>query len=457
LSDLDGLIVLQCPLRYRLTVAPRDDGPGTGFTQGEGEAEGRLLKETLEVWPVLGEPLSVSYREIIEIQEGDYRFKVILGDGQMLELSEMGYRYEDFLENLIRLRNELRLSDMLMDESVIVPRIAGRFREVDQAQGYSGDCSVRLYERALVIIPRVSDPVRIPLTFISQVSEIDYALRVDTQFGQSYVFSQMGEGLDLLKRSLSKALNDMRSRAMSICRDILPNAPAKTLWALAKHMEEGKAARKRDISAISTTFWSQMEKRLASSDIWDSYEHLKSLSIDHEMCIGFKRGLMPRREEDDYLWFLAPIAGDGTRGGNALAMEATLSLGSGRATYFFRIMSRGEFRVADNERLLDEVRRAIEIVSRSMIDINFRREPIYLPYDRLLEPRYARYLSALDLLPSLRVLRNLFIGRVPHVTPEQWKKDVEALLAFNVRVAGDDEKWQRTKGGHVEDYDEVLE
>ncbi len=454
-SDQDGTVVLRCSLRYRLAMgsAGESSAGAVGVTQAQGAAEGRLLQDTFEVWPTFGEPLSASYREIAEIEEGDYRFKVVLRDGQIIECAEIGYQYEDFLENLIRLRNELRLSDMLMDESVIVPGISGHFLERGPTPGRSGEGLVRLYETALVVIPRTSDPVRIPYSFISQVSEPDYALQVDTEFGPSYVFSQMGEGLDLLKRSLSKASTDLAARALSICREILPNAPAKTLWSLARFMREGKAARRRDISTLSTGFWSQLEKRLVLAGLSDSYDYLKSLSMEDEMCIGFKRGLISG-QEDAYVWFLAPIAGDTKRGGNALAMEATSGQGSGRATYFFRVMSRGEFACAGKDRFLEEARWAIEMVNRSMIDINFRREPIYLPYDRLLEPKYARYLSALDLLPSLGVLRSLFIGRVAHVSPEQWKKDVGELLAFNVRATGDEEKWKRSKGSLVDECDE---
>jgi len=91
-------------------------------------------------------------------------------------------------------------------------------------------------------------------------------------------------------------------------------------------------------------------------------------------------------------------------------------------------------------------RRADELaalINSCLQAVNFRREPIYLAEERLYEPRYARYRFSVMRLPELRRLRELFIGRVIHSSPEQWKRDVEDLLRFNVTAAGDAEKWQK--------------
>ena len=46
-------------------------------------------------------------------------------------------------------------------------------------------------------------------------------------------------------------------------------------------------------------------------------------------------------------------------------------------------------------------------------------------------------------MPSLRMLRSLFIGRVIHSSLEQWKSDVASLLAFNTKSLDDTEKWKK--------------
>jgi len=85
----------------------------------------------------------------------------------------------------------------------------------------------------------------------------------------------------------------------------------------------------------------------------------------------------------------------------------------------------------------------IKKINKCMLAINFRREPIYLPDERLEEPRYLKYRFAIQKIPSLRILRSLFIGRVIHRSPEQWQEDVINLLRFNVNTEDDKKKWKK--------------
>ncbi len=78
-----------------------------------------------------------------------------------------------------------------------------------------------------------------------------------------------------------------------------------------------------------------------------------------------------------------------------------------------------------------------------MLDINFRREPIYLPDEKMDKAEYFKYQIALQKIPSLQVLRDLFVGRVIHASPAQWKSDVTDLLKFNVTTKNDSDKWKK--------------
>ena len=78
-----------------------------------------------------------------------------------------------------------------------------------------------------------------------------------------------------------------------------------------------------------------------------------------------------------------------------------------------------------------------------MIEINFRREPIYLTENQLESTEYTQYRFAIAKIPSLKILRDLFIGRVIHASKEQWKADVTSLLAFNTQSIDDNEKWSK--------------
>jgi hypothetical protein len=95
------------------------------------------------------------------------------------------------------------------------------------------------------------------------------------------------------------------------------------------------------------------------------------------------------------------------------------------------------------EQLDGEVDKLIKTINRCMLDINFRREPIYLPEERFDEADYVKYKIALRRIPSLQILRILYIGRVIHASPEQWKNDVMELLRFNIATPDDSAKWKR--------------
>ena len=78
-----------------------------------------------------------------------------------------------------------------------------------------------------------------------------------------------------------------------------------------------------------------------------------------------------------------------------------------------------------------------------MIEINFRREPIYLTENQLESTEYTQYRFAIAKIPSLKTLRDQFVGRVIHASQEQWKTDVTSLLAFNAKSIDDNEKWSK--------------
>ena len=75
-----------------------------------------------------------------------------------------------------------------------------------------------------------------------------------------------------------------------------------------------------------------------------------------------------------------------------------------------------------------------------MIDINFRREPIYLSDDSLDSPKYTQYRFAVAKIQSLRILRSLSIGRVIHSSFDQWKNDITNLLDLNNNIKDDSAK-----------------
>ena len=144
----------------------------------------------------------------------------------------------------------------------------------------------------------------------------------------------------------------------------------------------------------------------------------------------------------DYIWFLVPIIADvASSSGNAIAFEASGS-DSSRATYLFRIAGRKEYPgfSASEKKLTAEA--ALERTVNALVEINFRREPIYLDEAALLSEAHTHYRYAINALPGLRDLRERFIGRVQHVSAEQYVQQIDDLLTFNTTSRSDSDRWK---------------
>jgi hypothetical protein len=409
----------------------------------DGSAKAKLNNRFLSISPDDGELLTVPYTDIITIAEDDYRINLFLSSGFKITLSQLGYNYENFLLILIKMWNELLMKYLLMNEGLRASQIDSSFIYYTQDEEVlRGLSELRLYDSALIILPQKSKPIRVPYCYISNFQEKDYSVYVESELGERFVFSQMGEKRDFFKRSLSEAIDELTERTQLLIKELMPQLDTVKMRRLTHLLREGKAAEKTEIDKVADEFWIQLETKAKTMGLENSYDFLKEIGQSERICLGMKRGLSLKTTED-YIWFLVPIYGIGiSETGNAVALEATTGDDEGKATYFFRIMSRKDYSITkDLPKLNQEFDRFLGTVNQCMIEINFRREPIYLTEDQLSSSKYLHYKFAVQEMPSLRMLRNLFIGRIMHYSPEQWKNDVLALLKFNMDQKDDDSKW----------------
>jgi hypothetical protein len=438
-EDKKPKILLKFPLNYSLSSSG-------GQETAHGEATVQLAEGSLTILPKFGEVIYLSLRDIADLSENDYKVRLVLTSNENLTLSNLGYQYEDFLRVFAGLRNEILLKDMLMQEGLRKSNIAAEVVYLDEEGGekLKGKCSLRLYDTAIVVIPEKADLTRIPYSDISEIKDEDYKLAITTDAGEKITFSMLGKEFDSTISLLSKTINELSLAVQSSLKELIPDANPSIIRQAARLMKEGKAARRSDIEAISPALWAGLEKKVASTEIKEEYNFLVGMAQKEKLCIGVKRGLMGGLTSD-YIWFLIPIYSLNPEApGNAVAMEAIAQEGSGKATYFFRLAGRNAYRSFKN---IDELHRIaddfIVKMNRCMLTINFRREPIYLSDERLQEPRYQHYRSAIQKIPSLQTLRSLFIGRVIHASDEQWQHDATNLLRFNVSTADDAARWSK--------------
>lgn len=428
-------VLMTFPAEYVLS------GPDGQATAG-GPARAQLDEESLSILPQFGEALHVPLRQISLITQPGYTIELALTSKEKLTLSKLGRGLEDLFRGASRLRLEMLLQDMLMNEAVVKAGAEAEYVYRDSAgqEKEKGTCEPRLYETALVVITGRGDLHRLPYSDIARVREEPYAVALDTEYGEGFVFSRMGKELDPWKRDLAAAMNALTVKVQSSLQELAPGADPAAMRKAARLMREGRAARRLDIEAVSPDLWARMEKRLEAVGLAAEYAFLKSLAREDRMCIGLKRGLMGDLT-GEYVWFLAPVypraPGAGRKQpGNAIAMEAAASgeaedgaRGGGRATYLFRIAPPADCAELKTIEDLDAAAdRAITRLNRCLLAINFRREPVYLSEEQMWEPRYSRYQFAVQRIPELRELRGLFLGRVVHSSPERWQKGILAAL-----------------------------
>jgi hypothetical protein len=433
------VIVLECPATYLLREA---GGPQIA----KGECQVRLDAENLSILPKMGETLHFPFRDTTQISAADYKIEASFTSREILIISNLGYKFEDFLRAYNALYNEVILKELLMNEAQAKAGVAADFVYLDEnkVEKKKGQCELRIYETALVIISQ-SDFIRIPYSDFTNLVEENYQIRLDTEYGESYVFSRLGREFDSFSRTLAEKGNALTLKSQSALKEMLPKFDPAVIRRAARLMKEGRAVRRLDLEQIAPDLWQELEGKLDTLGIKPEYDYLKSLGESTRTCIGIKRGLMGEMT-GDYIWFLTPVFSlDPAQPGNAIAMEAISAEGSGRATYFFKITSRGQYASFKTiEDLQKETDRAIRRINRCMSSINFRREPIYMQEDLLALPENIKYRYAVSKIPALQELRRLFIGRVAHYSSQQWQQDIRDLLKFNVDNQ-DDKKWQKSK------------
>jgi hypothetical protein len=358
---------------------------------------------------------------------------LFLGSSKKLRMSQLGYEYENFLINLYKRRNELLLKYLLMEEKCLASQISADYFYIDEDKDERrGSCEVRVYESALVVLPDKSQPIRIPLCYISGHDNRDYRITVETENGQRLQLSMMGEKTDYLDRSLRGAIEEMKIRCVKLLTEICPNIDSHSAERIALLMKDGRAAHRYEIELISKPLWSQLETTIGAYQLGEEYAYLSTLSERSDAWIGIKRGLMGDRT-GEYLWFMIPIySDDKTKPGNALAVEGTSEGGVGKATYLFKMFDDKDYASLKGSTLISEVDKFIESTNRCLIEVNFRREPIYLTEEKMAEPEYGKHRYAANNLKPLKNLRSRYIGRVMHVSLEQWKRDVETILNRNM-------------------------
>src|SRR5665647_352762 len=401
--------------------------------KNEGEAKATFDDQYLTLTVMFGEPMLFAYTDIVGISDFDYKVDLFLTSKEKLNLSGLGYQYEDFLFQLYKLRNELMIKYLLIDESLLKGGFEAKYTQLDPngKTNQTGNCEIRLYDTAIVVLPQKSEPIRLPYSYITNVNKQDYTLKITNPFLEKIEFTQLGQNFDPLAKALSDALNKMMLRTQENIKELIREATPLAINKIASLMKDGRAATRKEIELHSQDFWRRLEKKIGGAGLTNEYDFLNSLAARDQVSVGLKRGLMGDLT-GTYIWMMFPLLNPGTnRLSNTIAIEAFNTQDNtgennkqqGRlenpiseteeesnqnpdeeqkpatagATYFFRTMSRKEYSQTKDEDLNIELENFTKNINRAMIDVNFRREPIFLSEEQLDGTKYIQYLSLIHI------------------------------------------------------------
>jgi len=389
-----------------------------------------LEQENFSIFPENWGTYLFSYREVIDVIPEDYQLKLSLNKGQELIISQLGYQYEDFIRIFIKLRNEMILKDLLFQETLKKSGLEADFLYLDESglEKQKGKAEFKFYQTSLVILPERGELMKILFSDILGTKTDNFQIEITIEKVGKVIISKLGEKFDLFKETLQSCLNEIVLNVQNFIKGIWPEIDFSILNKISSLIKEGKAIKRGEIETMAPEFWERFEKALTRTEVKEEYEFLKSIGEQEKIYLGFKKGLMGELT-GDYLWFFIPIySQDKSKLGNAIAFETTGEKETGRATYFFRILGRNEYKTADKAQIDNQIDDLISKINLGLLAINFRREPIYLPEEKLEEPDYAKYRFSMAKIPEIKLMRELFIGRVIHRDNEQWQKGVTDLL-----------------------------
>ena len=135
----------------------------------------------------------IDFSEVVALKPMNHRVYITLQDGKTAEVSMLGFSFDGFWEELVKMFGA-RTGDSLfieeeklmdcegeyeLPESSIAPREAGRGR-------------VQLYTDALCILPVSSHAVRVPLCYTEDITLNGYVLSIRMRTGEIYTVGRMG-------------------------------------------------------------------------------------------------------------------------------------------------------------------------------------------------------------------------------------------------------------------------
>lgn len=410
-------------------------------SQAEVDATAEVWTIGLAVKPSVGNTVFLPYTDAEKLEASNFHVSVG-AQGSSISLSRFGAKYDQFVLELGKRYSDAIAKALLMDEPRVVNETQCSYSAAVGGPQVTGQGRARIYETALVLLPANARPMRFPFSLVTSVDLQGYKVVVSSTMG-AVELSRLGNATQFFADKLREAMRSLEAATVETIKSMVPSANFNELNELARPMAEGRAASRKVVETISPDLWKRIELSVGQSPLAETYQHLSAMGESALSSIGLRKAM-----ERTYVWFLIPVMGSAEVGGNAVAMEVTSE--GGHATYLFWVVPRSEFPKATKESWYQQAEGVAFDLNEAIIATGLRREPIYLTSDQLNTPEYGKYLYAAANLEPLRFLRERFFARVVHTTFEQWKKDLQEALLFNVTAPEGSARWGRSSLEFIE-------
>lgn len=408
--------------------------------------------QNLQIIPEAVPPLAFDLGDIDEYVPGEYELTLKLYDGSLVVLSHFGKTFQNLAHDLLASYRDRTVRCLLLEDLEEILRVDG-FVQLDSAERrFESRSELRLYRSNLAVLPEGAFGLQWRLADIDAVAFDESRYALDLRSGADrLVLSKLAKRTDDFRSALKSSMDGVSENAANILQRLFPFLAPDQFQKVAALMKEGRAAAISAMQAIHPQIGKALFDRTVDAKLKPYFEYLQKQAVGKSVYAGFK--LIREEEEEDSAepqtaetpeqedqaeepegasangeqpvlhWYFFPLQRRQESGatGTIVAWEAVS--GSGRATYFFRLLSKkGEAPGLPDDSIRD--------LNQALVLLNFRREPIYLGDESLqMQPRYRRYAIACRKLPVLRNLRAAFIGRALHTSFQEWEQQVQKILA----------------------------
>lgn len=365
------------------------------------------------VTPSSGAPLVFDLGDVDRATPAERDLHLALYTGRILTLNHFGGAFSNLSGELLAAWRDRTVRCLLLEDLEQV----GRY----QAAANRAPGEIRIYKSNVAFLPEAGTAIQWRFAEVDSIlfEASTYSI-VLTRGGDRLALSKLARKTDEVLAKLQETLTSLRKNAAAALHGVFPFLSPDQLARLSTAMPEGRSTPLAVLNEIHPKLADALIGRAVDEPLQAYFEALRSRATQEPLMAGFK---FTRADEDEtgaessdpggektplFFWFFFPLPNQ------LAAWEATT--GAGRATYFFRAPSPFPVSIAS--------------LTRGLASVNFRREPVYLPDESLeRDPRFHRYAIGARKLPDLRSLRAAYVGRAIHSSLEEWRTQMDALLA----------------------------